>query len=160
MTVCENRFVLSVYIKLRPHVYFQLICLEVWSCESWFVFTTIWKRESSHSLTVPRFFLWSRSSWCLTKLDFRDADPRSTRRDLPILFCCNMLVALSRLDETESEAEHSDGNGSQYSKQLPPMFRNYCTRPVYRFIAKALLEFKYVQNNPSGRTRPWGLLSL
>jgi hypothetical protein len=144
MTACENTFVLSNHIKVRPHIYFQLICLAVSSCESWFVFTTIWKHESSHSPTVRHFFLRSRSAWCLSKLVFRDTGPRSKRRDLPILFCCNMLVALSRLDETESETEHSDGVGSQYNKQLPPMFRIYCSRPVYIFIAKALLEFKYV----------------
>jgi hypothetical protein len=54
------------------------------------------------SFAVPHFFLRSRRSWLLTKLAFRDAYPRSNGRDLPILFYCNMALALSRLDETES----------------------------------------------------------
>lgn len=39
------------------------------------------------------------------KLVFRDAEPRNKGRDLQILFYYNMVVALSRLAETESEAE-------------------------------------------------------
>jgi hypothetical protein len=39
------------------------------------------------------------------KLVLRDAEPRIKRRDVQILFCCNMVVALTGSVQAESEAQ-------------------------------------------------------
>jgi hypothetical protein len=87
------------------------------------------------------------------KLVFRDAEPRNKGRDLPILFYYNMVVALSRLAETESEVEGIEtGLGVKIASNSRPCNRFEIIWSVYCFVAKALWHLnKYIKKKVGAR---------